>query len=211
MAGLANCQLIIGWEPVDLICPPGDADCVPCIVEADCGTPPPCKWWACVAGRCKTYDSPSGTTCPDGYCNDKTPPECVQCLQNEHCPAGSYCGGRTCARCDDGLKNGDERGVDCGGHCPGCLGDFCGDGSPCRSGYCVDGHCCQGPCTEECSVCGADGTCNFTPKYQPDISPLCEGKKACNGGGLCLLRDGEFCIDPSECISSNCQNGKCAP
>jgi len=60
------------------------------------------------------------------------------------------------ASCLDGIKNGTETGVDCGGTCPACAAAaFCGDGS------------CNGvetsiTCPADCSVsafCG-DGTCN---------------------------------------------------
>ena len=49
--------------------------------------------------------------------------------------------------CSDGVKNGAETGVDCGGGtCPTCgTGGGCGSGSDCTSGVCKDSVC-QGLC-----------------------------------------------------------------
>jgi len=44
--------------------------------------------------------------------------------------------------CDDGVHNGLESDVDCGGDCDGCdLGAACFDETDCGSGYCADGTC----------------------------------------------------------------------
>jgi len=72
----------------------------------------------------------------------------------------------------DGIKNGDETDVDCGGgSCPPCvvlplpLGEDCTDGVECESLSCVDGVCCESACDERCRACSsgktgvADGIC----------------------------------------------------
>ena len=44
--------------------------------------------------------------------------------------------------CDDGVRNGDESAVDCGGSCDGCAnGAACGDGDDCLSGRCESDEC----------------------------------------------------------------------
>ncbi|HMR10676.1 MAG TPA: hypothetical protein PKA88_33090 [Polyangiaceae bacterium] len=50
------------------------------------------------------------------------------------CPAGQSC--------HDGIKNGPESDVDCGGDCPPCaLGKTCSSARDCVSGRCADGEC----------------------------------------------------------------------
>ena len=48
------------------------------------------------------------------------------------CDAGKCRG----ASCSDGIENGFEEQIDCGGLCPGCIDDTCYSGADCRSGAC---------------------------------------------------------------------------
>jgi hypothetical protein len=215
LAGLASCRLIIDYEEALPICGPHEKDCIPCIISEDeCGTPPACKRWVCVAARCRAYDADVGTPCPGGgYCVfPQSGPECVTCLEDAHCPSGMLCGGGECHRCDDGIQNGDERGVDCGGKdCPTvCTGDICEQDRPCQSGHCADGRCCITACDEICAYCDNDGICQNVPRGEDD-APLCHSPRACSGNGLCLLRDGEDCTSSQQCLSFSCANLKCAP
>jgi hypothetical protein len=80
--------------------------------------------------------------------------------------------------CNDGVKNGNETDVDCGGPCPGCqYGQACNGGSDCQSGTCSGGTC--GPC---------NGTTN----------PYC-------GGSCSPCQDSSRCSVPSDCQSHACQ------
>jgi len=45
------------------------------------------------------------------------------------------------ASCSDGVQNGAETGVDCGGACLACNGDACASNGDCTSGSCVDSIC----------------------------------------------------------------------
>ena len=46
--------------------------------------------------------------------------------------------------CDDGIRNGPESDVDCGGDCPPCERKArCGRATDCQSGLCVDGTCAE--------------------------------------------------------------------
>jgi hypothetical protein len=80
--------------------------------------------------------------------------------------------------CTDGLTNGDESDVDCGGtQCAPCPGSrTCGAGSDCLSQVCVSGICAN--CTTANAACG--GVC-----------PACV--------------DFETCDAPSDCASGHCQ------
>jgi hypothetical protein len=70
-------------------------------------------------------DSQAGTACNQGggaVCDGSG--ACVECTESGHCPPGEACVGNTCepaATCSDGLQNGGEVGIDCGGPCPACL------------------------------------------------------------------------------------------
>lgn len=45
-------------------------------------------------------------------------------------------GGESGVSCDDGLENGDETGIDCGGVCGACVGESCESAEDCASGLC---------------------------------------------------------------------------
>ena len=46
------------------------------------------------------------------------------------------------SHCSDGIKNGDETDVDCGGECEGCnLGYLCLDDGDCGEGICINNFC----------------------------------------------------------------------
>ena len=95
--------------------------------------------------------------------------------------------------CEDGLRNGDESDVDCGG---GTCFDRCEDGlrcdisSDCASAVCI-GFACQ---PARCS----DGIRNGT-----ETGVDCGGD-ACTGCGL-----GEGCVDADDCAAGECVDGFC--
>lgn len=58
--------------------------------------------------------------------------------------------------CSDGIRNGDETGIDCGGSCPPCaVGQACTKRADCASALCVDGVCTA--CTFGPDNCGVNG------------------------------------------------------
>jgi hypothetical protein len=210
LGGAASCHLLIGYDDAVVICD----DCRVCVVPADCGTPPPCEAFLCAENICRLRPAPAGTPCAGGVCNGKDPPACGECAANSDCEPGAFCSFQNeCYRCDDGIQNGDERGVDCEGDCPlRCLGDFCFADAECKSGHCADGRCCDFACsTLTCTFCGDDGKCEVLPKLSTDNDPPCGFEKACNGDGLCLLRPGQPCQSNIDCIDFKCENGFCAP
>jgi len=170
----------------------------PCTTPYECNLPNSCYAAYCdgtchleafsPGGRCLLiYPCAEPGKCVMGLCTAE--PQCVECLENAHCPAGHTCeAGGVCSRCDDGVKNGDETGVDYGGSCPQCkIDDHCPDG------YCWEGLCvsCQDGIQngDETGVdCGPSGThCN-----------LCLGMDCSSGGD-------------ATCASNSCEDSYCCP
>ncbi|MEO7329711.1 MAG: MopE-related protein, partial [Minicystis sp.] len=112
--------------------------------------------------------------------------------------ASAICLGGLCQApsCGDGLKNGSETGVDCGGGCVACAaGTACAVAADCQSGVCVGGVCQLASCSDgvkngsESDVdCG--GSC-----------PVCNGNATCVAAGDCL--DGV-------CVGGHCQPSSCS-
>jgi hypothetical protein len=77
-------------------------------------------------------------------CPDPTKIECINC-QAEFCPSGYICGAdsRCHSHCIDGVWNGDEGDVDCGGACSAkcTTGQHCWTNWDCAPALCVNDHC----------------------------------------------------------------------
>lgn len=111
-------------DETDLDC---GGSCPPCAIGRSCGRPQDCSSDACVDGVC--CESACTGTCqacseekteqPDGVCWAVAPGS----DPDDECSGGYNCGLGGCESCDDGLQNGDETGVDCGGDCPPCSED----------------------------------------------------------------------------------------
>jgi hypothetical protein len=113
------------------------------------------------------------------------------------CPPGAVCAAGAClfgpTTCTDGIKDGFETDVDCGGNCPPCgIGQSCIVPSECQSGVCAN-NVCQAP---SC----VDGIKNG---FETDID--------C-GGGLCpACAVGRTCNTFFDCQSGLCLAGLCQP
>jgi hypothetical protein len=104
------------------------------------------------------------------------------------------CNGGACASatCNDGVKNGTESGVDCGGLCAGCVGTPCSEGPQCAPMVCTAGLCAAPSCSDgllngnETAVdCG--GSCPGCPVGQAcDLDGDCQ-TGFCSGG-VCAVR-----------------------
>jgi len=178
---------------MDEVCVSGACE-DPC---ARCGPGDECVGGVCQPS-CATIDCVEGFTCIDGACfapcdESVFPP----CGGEEHCvPLDT--GDLVClGSCADGIRNGTETDVDCGGYlCAPCdEGDLCEEPSDCETGKCDDGVC-VASCTDgerngdETDVdCG--GSC-----------PGCRASQACDGNADCLdgLCRGGVCV-------STCANG----
>ena len=94
--------------------------------------------------------------------------------------------------CTDGVQNGGETDVDCGGTCDPCAGG---------QGCAVDADCAAG-------VCGVrlrclDASCNDHTRNGTETDEDCGGD-TCPG-----CRDGRSCISNADCMSMRCESGVC--
>ncbi len=145
-----------------------------CTSFGTCCTPTTCS----VAGRsCGSLSDGCGATLDCGTC-----------------PPGDSCSGGTC-RCSNGVRDGGEAGVDCGGTCPSACpnGTACFSPTQCTSGACVDGFCCNEACGGLCRSCRQtrtgqpDGTCaNVTNGTDPDGECSAESTTSCGRTGMCF-------------------------
>ncbi len=143
------------------------------------------------------------------------------------------------ASCENGVRDGDETSLDCGGSCPACAdGDNCSVPDDCASGVCQRGRCLVPTCMDEVRNgretgrdCGAD--CGLCPGGEP-----CTSNDQCLSGrcrgGACTMSDcedgrmnggetdvdcggptcpacagGLACEDPEDCQSLICEGGMC--
>lgn len=127
-----------------------------CEVAADCASGV-CAALGCAAGVASCCQEP---TCDDGVANggessvDCGSEACGPCGTGERCSDDGQCATGQCGAagtcevppaCDDGVRNGDEAAVDCGGTDPSCrrcdLESACGRDADCASESCVLGRC----------------------------------------------------------------------
>ncbi len=126
---------------------------------------------------------------------------CGGCATNQACLGAADCLSGVCTAnvcaapaCPDGVKNGTETDVDCGGSgCPKCADTLtCGQDADCQSDVCLS------------SVCQAP-TCSDSKKNGA------EGDVDC-GGALCAsCANGKSCNTPEDCASGGCISTVCGP
>ena len=140
------------------------------------------EWTPCMPAGFMTRNCTDLADCKD---NRTKPDDILQCEYT--------------AKCDDGLKNGIEEGVDCGGPCEPC--PTCDDGIQNQG---EDGIDCGGPC-ELCPSC-FDGVRN---QNESDVDcggpncPGCDGNKSCLKNKDCKSLRCEFL----KCTSPSCSDG----
>ena len=119
---------------------------------------------------------------------------CVRCSTSKTCTANSDCSSNLCsnglcttATCSDGVKNGTETDVDCGGSCS----TKCGTGKVCSvSTDCQSLNCLGGICQV--------ATCSDTIKNGAETDVDC-------GGGTCSkCVAGKSCSTSTDCVSLVC-------
>ncbi len=146
-------------------CPASDVST--CGNTGKCDPSGQCIKWAhgseCAQARCDTTtnaDTAAGTCDGVGHCIMQPAVSCgtylcrdaTQCATacsgsgSDQCTAGNWCVGGVCKppTCSDGVKNGAESGVDCGGAsgCPRCDGnETCTVAGDCLSATCTTGKC----------------------------------------------------------------------
>lgn len=179
-----------------------------------------CKTTVCMAGAPTDQFAPAGTACTeDGGTVCDGAGECVGCATNADCmdPTKPWCAPeKTCMEidCMNGVKDGPETDVDCGGLCPPCeKGKGCLETTDCAAGVCEasDGICCDMACDQTCQSCklpGMEGTCIYIQQGQ-DPEDECPGTQVCDGNTICVKLVGETCSMEAECLSGNCVDGVC--
>jgi len=189
--------------------------CAPCSTGQGCALPEDCTSMLCstVTGKCV------GTRCEDGLKDgvetdvDCGGGVCQSCADGKGCKQGSDCNSNICnassgicagTLCMDGLKDGTETDVDCGGaSCPHCLGGKSCDG---------DGDCLSGVCSPASHTCAASKCENgVKDPGETDVDcggtmcPGCGLTKACQSGADCASH---FCNAVSlGCVASQCLDG----
>jgi len=93
-------------------------------------------------------------------------PNCNDGIKNQN-EEGIDCGGpcRPCASCSDGIKNQNEEGIDCGGPCKSCnLGckNDCNDFNFCTKDFCSGGKCINKPIIPCCGNSKCEEGENYT-------------------------------------------------
>ncbi|MBN1656185.1 MAG: hypothetical protein JXA30_20620 [Deltaproteobacteria bacterium] len=184
-----------------------DADAaVECTEAADCGEPSnDCLQATCIDNRCGVANKDKGARCDSNG--------------GEVCDGEGAC---VAAACIDGLINGDETDLDCGGGCPACEnGRACITYKDCESGFCQgglepdeDASVVDEP-VGQCAPCGDDDDCADMEDSWCDSSDgdgTCVAKKSngseCENDNECLSGacqedhdgEGEWCADPSDCV-----------
>ncbi|MBK9260855.1 MAG: hypothetical protein IPM54_13675 [Polyangiaceae bacterium] len=118
-------------------------------------------------------------------CNDSG--TCVECNEGADCMSG-VCQDNSCyaAECGNGIKDGIETDVDCGGSC-----GRCSDGKACM----IDSDCMSFVCNgQTCAIPACnDGTKNGT---ETDID--------CGGTCVTDCEDGHGCLVDEDCINKSC-------
>ena len=174
-------------------------DDVHCVGDEQCSTGV-CREGLCVPAECDDGVVNGGESGVD--CGGES--SCELCEVGFGCTRGADCDSGVCgdadvclaAACDDGVANGAESGIDCGG------GSTCG---LCEAGLgCTRGDDCAS------GVCG-DGVC-FAPTCNDGVANGLEGGVDCGGASACeLCADGAACGLPSDCLSGVCSaEGVCA-
>ena len=210
----------------------------------------PDYWNTPIGGACGDQISTVEDTCQDGEINgDESDLDCgglcatqgrtcddgQRCMRDRDCNSGS-CGAfrGVCVSCNNGILDGDETDIDCGGNC-----DMCTDGSSCTAAEdCVSGICagaagelecascsnrvrdgdetgidCGGFCTRACPIqqCMSDGArCGYFEYGISGTARDCEGSGQLRLAQLNDQPSGEAsCIFATCNVNSDCQTGYC--
>ena len=150
---------------------------------------------SCTDGACVNIE-------PGGPCFDDGP----ACAPGLTCEGATDTSLGTCTgeladpTCDDGVQNGDEEGVDCGGACDACeVEPTCDDGVENGDEEGVD-------CGGSCDPCEGGPTCDDAEQNGDESDVDC-------GGGTCdACADGGTCGVADDCASGVCgeEDGLCA-
>jgi hypothetical protein len=158
-----------------------------------CGPTSTCESGVCTAAPVAC--SGRGTLRPDGSC------ACLPGFSGANCEITAP----PAPTCTDGIKNGAEGDVDCGGSCPNrcAAGQSCLVGMDCQSGPNGTGSCTFGVCAAPACAAGF-GNCNGS------AADGCEANIATdvNNCGGCNLQC-QFPNASAQCVNATCAIGTC--
>jgi hypothetical protein len=199
-----------------------------------------CTVDACVQGAPVNTPKSAGAACQQNGGKVCSPAgDCVACIDDGGCPGG-ICQANNCApsSCADGMKNGSETAVDCGGPCKACVdGSPCKVAGDCKSHVCTNGVCKAPNCSDKvangaesdvdcggfCPACITGETCQVDADCQGGVcsGAICQAPK-CNDGkkngsetdvdcgkGCVRCGDGKACGDGDDCAGGACVSGVC--
>jgi len=122
-----------------------DDDCTNKCALASCGDGIKQPAEACDDGNADDTDA-CLATCVAASCGDGFLQADIEACDDGNANDGDDCTGCQVAVCDDGVKNGGETDIDCGGDCPGCGVDLaCGGHPDCGGGLLCNNNLCSFP------------------------------------------------------------------
>jgi hypothetical protein len=153
---------------------------------------PPCKKRK--HGKCKKK-KPDGTSCPEGTCRAG---RCIVAVAPSQ-PPGSESG----PTCSDGIRNGGETDLDCGGACARCA-DFktCASRDDCRGALCVGDVCrvCDPAIANHCKE-DAVGPCSCLMRN--------DSQRFCAQANFVTAPDCSECPTGTNCVDIGALNVRC--
>ena len=152
--------------------------------------------------------SPCGT-CPDGSFCDPASLDCVQCIDDSHCPADKpFCSSEgTCVQCTQHDHCSDTNNAQCDPDSHACVP--CDDDSHCEHldlNVCSSGTCLQCDASNEASACPSgvcdilSGSCSSETPGSADPCQPCVSDAQCGRNAKCVPMDfqgnpfGNFCL-----------------
>jgi hypothetical protein len=178
----------------------GGSTCAPCGLNQTCAANSDCQSSYCFVGQCLLPLCADGIQDGDETDVDCGGATCAPCAVGKHCSVTrrdctleGLCLDGTCRAptCSDGVRDGTETAIDCGGSCGPCpVGGPCTGAADCQSKLCVSGQCQAATCSDGVQ----DG-------YESDVD--------CGGGQCSGCAAGQKCLGGYMCQSGECDTGRC--
>jgi len=173
-----------------------------CETEVDCQEGHLCYSGRCATSACQGISCSVGQTCVEGECA-KT------CRNSDECDEDSACLEGVCTgpNCSDGILNGTETDVDCGGSCAACgVGQTCGSPNDCGAAEVSD----WSECVFPADACAESGTQMRTVKSYPCVESICGENTEEELQNCARQTAGMVCDDGNPCTHGQCAGGDCA-
>jgi hypothetical protein len=175
--------------------------CVPDVIDGGVGPTHVASWNGAPANEhLGSHDyvlQPIWVNGGGGYCAlARSADEGRACASGSDCPNTGICTAGICqlANCTNGVRDGSETDIDCGGYCGPCArGQSCVTSADCL-GASVDTSCFYGICGETCSN-------GIQDQRETDVD--------CGGPVCPKCADSKSCLRPGDCAGGSCANGYC--